>query len=659
MKTEYKLICLIFLGLTLAGRLGAQEPDSTLAALSLDELLNIKINTAAKYEQTISEAPASVTIITADEIKAYGFATLEDVFKSVRGFYTSFDRNYSYLGARGFSRPTDYNNRILLLINGHTTNENYYGSAYLGTEAGLNLGMIERLEIVRGSSSALYGTSALFAIINIITKKGRKIDGLEIGAGAGSYGSRRGAAQFGKEFANGVEMMIAGLWGDSKGQNHYYREYDDPATNNGVAQNLDGEKYAGAFANLDYKNWVMQGVFSSRRKAVPTASFETIFNDPAFETTDEHAFAEIKYAGAIAADKYLLWRGYYDYYCYRGVYPYETIYRDRNLGHWAGSELQLRWDPRPNHRITFGMEYQKHLRAEYLVLNGTVLDFKLDLPFSIRSFYLQDENQLTQNLALTFGMRWDEYSTLGSANAPRVAIVYHPRPSGTLKLLYGEAFRAPSLWESRTDINFYKPNPALMPERIKTREAVWEQRLSAALFGMLSVYHYTMRDLIDPIVDPADGFTQHRNISRAKAYGFEVELNARFSSGRQGFASYSYQNAKDATRKEKALTNSPRHLAKMGVIFPVTKRLLAVLQMQYETERITVYKTRTAPFLLTNFRLSTTPGSENSWLRGLNLSAAVNNLFDVRYQNPGGVEHHQPAITQNGRNFSVELKYKF
>jgi len=325
MKKIFSFFRLVSFGLALAVRLSAQEPDSTLTGLSLDELLNIKISAAAKYDQTISEAPASVTIITAEEIQAYGYETLEDVFKSVRGFYTSYDRNYSYLGARGFSRPTDYNNRILLLINGHTTNENYYGATYIGTDAGLNLDMIERIEIVRGPSSALYGTSALFAIINIITKTGGEIDGLEISAGAGSYRKRRGTALFGKEFANGVEMMISGLWVDSKGQDHYYREYDDPATNNGVAQNLDADKYAGAFANLAYKGWTLQGAFSSRRKGVPTGSFGAIFNDPAYRTTDEHALAEIKYDGAIAADKNLLWRGYYDYYGYNGTYPYEAV----------------------------------------------------------------------------------------------------------------------------------------------------------------------------------------------------------------------------------------------------------------------------------------------------------------------------------------------
>jgi len=123
--------------LLFCGVLGAQEQEKEddLAGRSLDELLNIKINTAAKYEQTSREAPAAVTIITAEDIKTYGYETLEDVFKSVRGFYTSNDRNYSYVGVRGFSRPTDFNNRILLLLNGHTANEDYHGLALIGTEA--------------------------------------------------------------------------------------------------------------------------------------------------------------------------------------------------------------------------------------------------------------------------------------------------------------------------------------------------------------------------------------------------------------------------------------------------------------------------------------------------------------------------------------------
>ena len=145
MQYSFLALCLVACsgGLLLAQTL-QDKADST-----LDSLLNVKISTAAKYEQTISEAPASVSIITSDDIRRYGYRTLDEVLASVRGFYTSYDRNYSYVGVRGFGRPTYYNDRILLLINGHAMNENVYGSAESNQERTVFRKAIEELETDR------------------------------------------------------------------------------------------------------------------------------------------------------------------------------------------------------------------------------------------------------------------------------------------------------------------------------------------------------------------------------------------------------------------------------------------------------------------------------------------------------------------------------
>src|SRR3989454_5505517 len=135
---------------------------------------------ASKYEQKPSEAPASISIITADEIQRYGYRTLSEILRSVRGLFTTYDRNYSYIGARGFDRPGDYDTRILLLLDGHRINDNVYDQASIGTESIVDVNAIERVEVIRGPSSSLYGTNAFLAVVNVITKSGRELKGGEI-----------------------------------------------------------------------------------------------------------------------------------------------------------------------------------------------------------------------------------------------------------------------------------------------------------------------------------------------------------------------------------------------------------------------------------------------------------------------------------------------
>jgi iron complex outermembrane receptor protein len=154
----------------------------------LDGLLSTPISTGAKYAQDIRQVSGSVSIVTAEDIRRFGYRTLEDVLQSMAGIYTSYDRNYALVGARGFSRPTDYNNRVLLLMDGHSTNESIWGLGMLGEEMVLDLRAVDRIEVIRGPASALYGTGAMFAVINVITKSGSALQGARFEVGGGNYG---------------------------------------------------------------------------------------------------------------------------------------------------------------------------------------------------------------------------------------------------------------------------------------------------------------------------------------------------------------------------------------------------------------------------------------------------------------------------------------
>ena len=627
----------------------AQATDPPSTGSSLDELLDVKISGAAKYEQTARQAPASVTIITSEDIERYGYRTLADALMTVRGFFVSYDRNYTYVGVRGFSRPTDYNNRILLLLDGHTLNENVYGAAQLGSELPIELDLVERIEIVRGPGSALYGTGAMLAVVNVVLKKGSALNGGRLALGGGSYGRVQGTISAGKELERGPDLLASAFGTDVKGQDLFYPEYDSPDTGNGIARNGDSDRSYGGIAAATWGDFRLTGLWTSRAKGIPTGSFDTEFGNPAARTSDSHRFLDLRYEHGLTPNLLLTARAYADHYGYKGLYPYETPFLERANDDWYGGEVRARWDPKPNNRVTVGAEYRSDTRADYRSFEAGDPSFEGNFPFDVASFYLQDEFQVTPSLAVTAGLRHDHYSTTGSSTNPRAAIVFNPSPSSTAKLLYGRAFRAPNVFETRYGTG---ANPDLDAERIETIEAIWEQRLSPSFFGTISLYQSRITDLIDQTV-AGEGVFQFQNVGAALARGAELGFTARLAGGLSGYASYAYQKAKDGPGGAE-LTNSPDQAFKLGVSCPLIGPLHLSADLLYETGRLTVQDSRTASYFLSNLTLSVDPGQ-----LPVRVLAQVRNLFDVDYGTPGGFQHRQAAIGQDGRNYAVRLEYRF
>lgn len=182
--------------------------QSALPELSIEDLMKLdagQVFGASERLQPVTEAPASVSFVTAQEIERYGWRTLAEILRSVRGLYVTNDRNFSLIGTRGFAKPGDYNSRILLLVNGHRVNDNVFGQAEIGAEFGLDPAMFERVEIIRGPASSLYGDSAFFAVVNVITRTGASLDGVSLALDAGTLGTQLARAAAGRRFANGVD----------------------------------------------------------------------------------------------------------------------------------------------------------------------------------------------------------------------------------------------------------------------------------------------------------------------------------------------------------------------------------------------------------------------------------------------------------------------
>jgi iron complex outermembrane receptor protein len=631
-----------------------ERGDSTQASFAA--LLEQRVEAAAKYDQSVHDAAASVTVVTAEEIERYGYRNLDDVLRAVRSFYVSNDRNYAYAGMRGFGRPGDYNNRILLLVDGHAVNDNVFGSAPVGTELGsLDPRIVERIEIVRGPGSALYGANAMLAVINLVTREPKTMSPVRLGLESGSAGYRKGAASLAKVLENGWQMSLSGQASNFDGEDLYYAEYDDPSTNNGIADDLDWDKYYDVQASLATRTLRLEAMWASREKAIPTGAWGVDFNDARSRTRDVHALVDAEYEHAFGASRSVLTRAYANRYEYEGAWPTGGIdVRDASTGQWYGAEVRHLWDMRPNNRLAVGVQAERHARADYQVWNDGVLLYWHDVTFSMLSAYAQEEVQPKSWLSLMLGARLDDYSNYDAAVSPRAAIIVNPRPSSALKLLYGDAFRVPTTWERFYDdpTTGYKANAGLEPETIRTYEVVWEQDLSDGLGGVVSLFRNEFDGLIDLVIDPSDSLYVNRNLVNAHAQGVEFELRGVLGAY-AGYASYSYQAAKT---DDDWLTNSPHHLAKAGVVVPVASFLRCGIESQYETERLTVYGTETDPFFLMNLNLTTV---FHPFATRTTASLLVKNVFDEAYETPGGFEHAQPAIAQDGRTIIVGLETRF
>ncbi|TAL67260.1 MAG: hypothetical protein EPN82_14900 [Bacteroidetes bacterium] len=334
--------------------------DSTETDKSLIEMLNSKIEndpkyekTASKYIQSVLDAPASVSVITSDDIVRYGYKTLADALNSVRGFYIRNDRNYYYVGARGIELPASYNSLILMLLDGHIINDNIYWAPYIGNDFSLNMNVIDRIEIIRGPGAVLYGTSAVTAVINIITKNGNTLDGLEISGGTGSYHHNKAHISYGNTIYDILDFKMSAQYGNIKGNDLYFKEYDTDSTNHGWAVGLDGEEYYGIYSTLQYKGLKLSGFYSSSYKGIPTGAWEMLFNKLA-TSLDVRSFLELKYETSISKDLNFMSRVYYDNYKYRGIFPYESVQYENDDGNWLGGEYEVIWDISSDNRITFG-----------------------------------------------------------------------------------------------------------------------------------------------------------------------------------------------------------------------------------------------------------------------------------------------------------------
>ncbi|HZX32508.1 MAG TPA: TonB-dependent receptor [Rhodocyclaceae bacterium] len=642
--------------------LGAHAAPATedLTEMSMQQLLDVEVVSVSKYAQTLADAPAAATVLRQSDIRQFGYRTLADILKGLRGFYVSGDRQYSYLGVRGFSPPGDYNTRVLVLVDGYRINDNIYDTGAIGGEFGLDVDLIDRVEVVRGPGSSVYGSNALFGVINVITRRGRDLNGGEASVAAASNDGREGRLSWGKRLESGLEVMVSASGLRNDGPTLNFPEFS--ATNGGVTSHTDFEHRRQFLTKLEYGAWSLTLMDSRRDKGVPTGAFGTDFNDRGNHIIDGQTSANLGYYGVLDSGAEVTGRLYAGNYGYKGYYVYGgTVNRDVSEGAWVGGEGRI-VKALGDHKLVYGAEYQRNQRQNQSNFDANPLAYYLDDRRRSERYgiFAQDDYSLARRWVLSVGLRYDHASSVKSGGnvSPRLGLIHHLDDGAVAKLLYGSAYRTPNVYE-----RYYQypgqqlSNPALASERIKTYEAIWEKDVGPGFHLVGSAYYYRIRDWIvfQPQTDPF-GTTVYRyeNQSPVSAKGLEFEADRQWEGGVRTRASYSAQFAPE--RSNGGINQAPRHLLKTSLSTPLWSPAWRTgVEYQYMSSRTTA-SGRVGGYGLANATLLYVPQPRN-----FEVALSFYNLFDRRYADPAsdpGLPNRE-SLVQDGRAWRLKLTVPF
>jgi outer membrane receptor protein involved in Fe transport len=638
-------LTLVLPPLLCAASLPAGATAADLADLPIEQLMDLPVESVSgvsKYEQAIRRAPAGVTVFTAADIRNYGWRTLSDALRAAPGVHIRHDRFYEYLGNRGFTRPYDYNSRTLILVNGHRINDPIYQQGPVGTEFLLDLDLVERIEIIRGPGSSIYGSNAFYGAVNVIPKRGRDLAGGQASLAVGSEPSVKTRVSVGDRTAGGVEYTFSATALSSEGERRFDLPQSwrnaDPSFVATEARDRDDLAVGNAFGHLAWRGLEAEAAYGRRRKDVLPPVYFTNVDTPAYGI-DERAYALLRATGEPTPDAQLTSKLALDYYHYEGLFsPAFTDFEQQ--APYADSlslNFEIRWRQvvSDRHTLLAGFEFQDNFRQDLGRINVTTGDIPVRVRESSRYYspFAQFDWELAAPLRLSLGGRYDYYDSDQERFTPRVGLIWDLSAATTLKLLYGESFRVPNVEERYASEAGIVANPELGPETNRTWELVAEHRLNSIWRLEAQAYYIVSRDLITAVPVPSipDTFT-FANEQKIITEGFDLGASAHFPSGLQLRANGTLQRTYDDATGG-SVPDAPRHLLKLAASTPLGPRWLrGSAEAHYVGDRRDDLGRSTGDYVTANLTLR----ASRVW-DGWDFALSVYNIAGDRWSDPKNV----------------------
>jgi outer membrane receptor for ferrienterochelin and colicins len=669
----------------------AQGATSNFYNLSLAELGQVEISIATGNRTPLDRAPATASVIYAAEIQAMGARNLNEVLETVPGLHvslSSLSRLDSVYSIRGIH--TGFNPQVLLLLNGVPVQYSLQGGR--PTLFRLPVSNIARVEVIRGPGSAVYGADAYAGVINVITKSAAEIDTPEAGVRTGSFGSHDVWAQGATEW-NTIAITFGMAYQKTDGDSDRIINADLQTMIDGfmgtkasLAPGSLSTRYELLDTHLSLSteqtelklwNWISRdaGVGAGGAQVLDPVghddsklfmadiSHRFIGSSPAWDNSVRlsHSYYDIQTVFRLFPRNVVLpinAEGSVDFADYEGV----VMFPDGLYGNPGGSmgDTLVEWvslytglnDHR--FRVAVGVRRQELEPRETKnfglgvidgskpMVDGALTDvtntpyiYLADSKRNLHYLSLQDEWQIASSLALTAGLRYDDYSDFGGTTNPRLALVWTANEKLTTKLLYGSAFRAPSFAEL-----YFKNNPVslgnatLTPERIDTQELSFNLLATPRLQTAVTFFTYQAMDMIEFIPDEFATTKTAQNALNQHGKGVEWEVNWKPWPQLQVGSSYAWQDAENADTKH-AIADAPGQQFKLNANWEISPRWQLNSQLNWVGDRQRAAgdsRPNIADYTLLNFTLH-----RKQLVRGMDLSFALRNATDENAREPSSI----------------------